>query len=192
MRLRNESLVILLLLLAVVVFVKAVEFIKLDVVEGDASNFVLDDLRTNYPGADISIISINEMENENTEQYFEVKAKVTENPSSPCPKRMHIYYNYPVQNFVPQPAEVITAGCEVCTEGICTLAFPEEAIIASHTFPGTDDVHAYISAFSATADVRESRNTWFVEWNSEECDYFYEVELSKAGEVLSLMQYVKS
>lgn len=192
MRLRNEFLLILLLLLAIVILVKAIEFFKLNVVEGDASNYVLDDLRTNYPSADIEIISINEMTNQNGEQYFEVKAKVTEQPDSPCPERMHIYYNYPVQNFVPQPKQVITSNCEVCTEGICTLAFPEEAVIASHTFPGTEDVQNYISDCPASLSASENRDSWIVKWDSASCDYFYEVELSKSGEVLSLMQYQKT
>ena len=89
-------------------------------------------------------MSIKKMVNEHGQKYFEVKAKVTENPETKCPGRKHIFYNYPAQNFVPQPPEVITSNCAVCVQGICTIAFPEEAVIASHTFAGTEAVQDYL------------------------------------------------
>jgi hypothetical protein len=129
------------------------------------------------------------MENPSGAKYFEVKARVTENPASPCPERSHIFYNYPAQNFVPQPAEVITSGCEVCTEGICTIAFPEEAVIASHTFPGTSAVEAFIKATDG-AGPHVSENpageSWSVRWDSASGPAYMLVEIHRNGTVLSV------
>lgn len=189
MRLRDEFLLILFLLLSAAVVIAATEFIKPDVQEEDASQFVVDDLKNTYPGAEVGIISINEKENPEGEAYFEVKAKVVEDYDTPCPRRMHLYYNYPVQNFVPQSPDIITDNCEVCTEGICVLVFPEHAVIASHTFNGTEAVHDFIYTYDAMPAVSEMKDSWEVTWYSEEYDYFYKVRLSKNGELISTEHY---
>ncbi|NYZ73640.1 hypothetical protein H0O00_00700, partial [Candidatus Micrarchaeota archaeon] len=137
MAVTREILLIVLLLIVIAVLVKLIEFFQINVIESDASNFVREDLHAKYPMADISVMTIVPKYNENGGKYFEVKARVTEDAETPCPERMHIFYNYPEQNFVPQTPEVITHNCAVCMEGICTIAFPEEAIIASHTLQGT-------------------------------------------------------
>ncbi|MFH1393483.1 MAG: hypothetical protein ABII71_02325 [Candidatus Micrarchaeota archaeon] len=187
MGIKREWQLIVVLLILIVLLVKAVEFFKVDVVEADASNFVMEDLTSRYPEADISIMSIREMTNDAGDNYFEVKARVTEGAATPCPGRMHIYYNYPEQNFISQPSEVITMGCEVCTEGICTLAFPEEAVIASHTFEGTDDISSYLSLYpSAYPSTTESKDSWLVVWNSPLALNTYYVELGKDGSVHSV------
>lgn len=187
MGIKREWQLIVLLLVLIVLLVKAVEFFKVDVVEADASNFVMEDLSSRYPEADIAIMSIKQKENAAGENYFEVKARVTEDPAGPCPERIHIFYNYPEQNFVSQPNEYITMNCEVCTEGICTLAFLEEAVIASHTFAGTDDVASYVSQYpSAHPSTSEGKDYWTVTWDSPLALSFYRVELDKDGTVLSV------
>ncbi len=189
MAIRRELVLILALLLVIAVLVKVIEFFQVDVVEADASKFVLEDLESKYPGAEISIMSIVQKTNPAGARYFEVKARVTESPESPCPERSHIFYNYPAQNFVPQPAEVITSGCSVCTEGICTIAFPEEAVIASHTFPGTSAVHSYVyGAEGARPRVAENPRgeSWTVVWDSPLEESYMAVEVHRNGTILSV------
>jgi hypothetical protein len=195
MAVRRELLLIIGLILVIAVLVKLIEFFQVNVVEADASKFVLEDLGNKYPGADIAIMTIMPKTNPNGGQYFEVKARVTENPSSPCPERSHIFYNYPAQNFVPQPAEVITSGCSVCTEGICTIAFAEEAVIASHTFPGTGAVSSFINSHDGVApEASEKADTesWLVRWDSPDSPLYYVVDIHRNGTILSVNEMQKS
>lgn len=187
MRITREIQLIAGLLILIIVLIALVDFFKSDVEGADASNVVLEDLQSRYPEGDVSIMTIKQKQNNLGQQYFEVKAKVTLDYDTPCPERIHIYYNYPEQNFVSQPNEYITAGCQVCTEGICTLAFPEEAIIASHTFKGTEEIHDYVEEYpSAHADTSESNDSWIVRWNSALASFSYSVEISKNGKVLAI------
>ncbi|MEM4359299.1 MAG: hypothetical protein QXT45_02090 [Candidatus Bilamarchaeaceae archaeon] len=177
---------VLLFVLLIVIFtlVKGAELFKINIVEGDATKFVLEDLRSRYPNADIEIISTKELTNEFGNRYFEIKAKVTKSPHTPCPERVHIFYNYPVQNFVPQPQEIITSNCTVCYEPGCVLIFPEEAVIASHTFPGTELVSGYISNNPNTLhSVSETKVGWRVVWDSPNASYYYVVEILKDNKV---------
>ncbi len=193
MAIRREMLLIILLLLVIAVLVKLIEFVQINVVEADASEFVLEDLRNKYPAADIEIMTITQKYNEMGDRYFEVKARVTESAESPCPKRSHIFYNYPAQNFVPQPPEIITSNCMVCTEGICTIAFPEEAIIASHMLSGTDEVHSYVSANrNAVPSVNENPDSWTVTWDSDTSDSYYIVKIHRNGTILDITQLEKA
>ncbi len=193
MAVTREILLIVLLLIVIAVLVKLIEFFQINVVESDASNFVREDLRNKYPVADIAVMSITPKYNDNGAKYFEVKARVTEGAESPCPERMHIFYNYPAQNFVPQQPEVITHNCAVCTAGICTIAFPEEAIIASHTLKGTTEVSSYIqSSGNAVPTVTEKPDSWVVVWDSETADYYYSVSVHRSGEILSVERIAKA
>lgn len=187
MAIRREILLIVLLLLVIVVLVKAIEFFEINIVEADASKFVLEDLHSKYSTADIAIMTITPKYNEMGSQYFEVKARVTEGADTQCPERSHIFYNYPVQNFVPQPPEVITSNCVVCTEGICTVAFQEEAIIASHTLAGTDAIKSYLRANpNAVPTVTEKSDSWLVTWDSATANSYYIVDLHRNGSMLSV------
>jgi len=183
---RKELLTIVLLIAIVIILISSIQFFRKSVEEGEASQFVTEDLRERFPLADISIISIDEKTNEDGTNYYSIKAKVTEEYASPCPRRMHIYYNYPEQNFIPQPTEYITTDdCEVCGEGICTIAFPEEAVIASHTMEGTDEVNEYISKNTyAVPYVSKTDGNWVVKWDSPTASHYFEVELSVNGDVL--------
>jgi hypothetical protein len=188
MAIRREILLIVILLVVIAVLVKLAEFVTgMNVEEADASKFVLEDLRTKYPTADISIVSMAPKQDDRGGRYLEVKAKVTKNPASACPERSHIFYNYPVQNFVPKPPEVITANCAVCTYGICTIAFPEEAIIASHTLRGTEAVHAYIMQNqNAVPSISEKSDSWVVRWSSASSNTSYVVEIHRNGTIVEL------
>lgn len=193
MAIRREILYILVLLLVIVLLVKVMDLFSVEeVVEADASNFVLEELHTNYPTADVQIMGITSRNNKQGGHYFEVKAKVTEDPQSPCPKRSHLFYNYPAQNFVPQPPEIITRNCVVCTEGLCTIAFPEEATIASHTFFGTEKVNVYIlSEQDAVPLVEENPDSWTVVWNSETALSFYVVKIHRDGTIMNVSRLGK-
>ena len=192
MAIRRELLLVIILLLAATVLVKAVDFFSVNVEKGDASKFVLEDIRVKYPNADAGILQTNEMRNSQGEKYFEVKARVTEGLNTPCPRRIHIYYNYPVQNFVPQPAEVITQNCAVCTEGTCILNYPEEAIIASHTFRGTEEVTGYLRSYpEAAPNVEDVGNEWTVSCNYSNASDSYQVILNKDGALMNVTQIVK-
>ncbi len=187
MAVKRELLLIVVLLIVIALLVKLVEFFQVNVVEGDASKFVLEDLNSKYPGADISIINITPMTNDNGQQYFQVKAKVTQDPDTPCPERSHIYYNYPAQNFVPLPPDVITHNCVVCAQGICNIAYPEEAIIASHTFQGTSGVQSYLTQYqNAVPAVVEKSDSWEVTWNSQSATQSYVVDIRRDGTVSSV------
>lgn len=182
----------ILLLIAIVVIiisaVKIAEFFKTTVVEGDATKFVIEDLHSKYPNSDIEIISVYSLVNENNDRYFEIKAKVTKNQNKPCPERVHIFYNYPIQNFVPRQPEVITSNCKVCTEDICVLAFPEEALIASHTFEGTKVVSIYLNSNpDAYGSARKKEDGgWEVKWDSPSASYYYLVNILKNNTVASI------
>jgi hypothetical protein len=193
MAIRRELLLILILILVIAVLVKLVEFFQVNVEEADASKFVLEDLKSKYPGADISIMTITPKTNEQGGKYFEVKARVTQFADSPCPERSHIFYNYPAQNFVPAPTEAITRNCKVCTEGICTIAFPEEAVIASHTFPGTEKIQQFLAVNQdALPSVSEQADSWVVTWDSQGIGQFYLVEIHRDGRVLEIKMIAKT
>lgn len=183
---RRELLILAALVVIILVLVKVME-VSESVMEADASKFVTEDLYAKYPGSDIEILAVKEKQNDAGEQYYEVKAKVTKDYNTPCPTRMHIYYNYPVQNFVPQPTEYITRNCEVCTEGTCTIAFPEEAVIASHTLRGTSDVANFIEDFETPyPTVTEEEDSWLVVWDSLVSTYYYSVTVDKNGRIVTV------
>ena len=187
MEVKRELVLILVLLIAIAFLARAVGFFKPNVQSADAAAFVLEDLKVKYPNADIGILETKELYNSNNEKYFEVKARVTEGLNTPCPKRVHIYYNYPIQNFVPQPADVITQNCAVCTEGTCILNYPEEAIIASHTLKGTPLISGFLKNIpSAVPSAEDLGSEWMVRWDSVSSPYYYTVLLGKDGAVLNV------
>jgi hypothetical protein len=189
----KQGLIVLAVILTIAVALKVMEFFQSDVVEKDATRFVIEDLRANHPDADIAIMNITPKYNQQEKRYFEVKARVTDDALSPCPKRSHIYYNYPLQNFVPQPPEIITsAGCRVCTTGTCTIAFPEEAIIASHTLNGTAEVQRYVDANpSAIPAASETVDSWMVKWDAAGASSYYMVKVRRDGNGLVVQNVPK-
>jgi hypothetical protein len=192
MQLKRELLLIFILLITIGVLVHAVDFFSVSVEQADAAAFVLEDLRVKYPNSDIGILQTKEMLNSQGNKYYEVKARATQGLDTPCPRRIHIYYNYPVQNFVPQPAEVITQNCRVCTEGTCILNFAEEAIIASHTFEGTKDVSLFLVQASATPKAEDKGSLWQVSWDSNGSSFYYVVDLAKDGTLLNITKIEKT
>ena len=152
--------------------------------QADAQKYFLEDLTSKYPNADVrEITEILPLTAQDGSPYFQLKARVTNGLLSPCPERINVYYDYPPKNFVSQPPEYITKGCQVCLNvNICTIAFPEEAIIASHTYNGTGAVQQFIGANSDATPAVSFDNTssdWTVTWSSAANPVFYTVVVSK-------------
>jgi len=158
--------------------------------EADAKKFFLEDLKEKYPYADMrEIVEIIPQTTADGTTYYQLKARVTNGMDTPCPERIHVYYDYPPKNFVAQQPEYITRNCKVCiNEPICILVFPEEAIIASHTYNGTEKVAQFIKENSdvhAAAQFMDSygdyAGVWKVRWTSASSSMAYVVVLSKSA-----------
>lgn len=190
-----EHYAILLLALLVVlllVFPKA----PANVSESDAKNWVLEDMRTKYPQASsLEIISVDQ--NSTTSagaKSYSIKGAAVLDSNSLCPERYHLYYDYPKSNFVTW-TETIVKNCAVCTgQAQCIIAFPEQAVIASHTFNGTARVSQFITTYPAAmpnATFYESfngvQNVWLVKYTAPESSYSLLVLVSKVdGKIISV------
>lgn len=155
--------------------------------EGDARKFFLEDLASKYPHADVrEILNVSEVGSGGS-SYLRLKARVTTGLYTPCPERLHVYYYYPQQNFIADVPEEITAGCMVCAETkTCVLAFPEEAIIASHKYGGGKKAEEYIRAYPDAKPSFELLDSyigtvgvWKVAWDSPAAPYSVVVYLSE-------------
>ena len=148
--------------------------------EYDARNFVIKDAQGKYPEADISVLSTNFSANS-----WKIKIRATLNSSSPCPERIHLYYDYPAQQFEARLPEYITKDCRVCINvPECVILFPEEALIASHTFPGTQKVQEFLNANPKATGaaifkdkIETYSNAWSVTWDSN----------SKSGKMMVIL-----
>ena len=171
--------------------------------ESDARAFVLDDLNSKYPSANVK--EILEIVSSSTNDSWQIKARVTFNYTSACPVRMNVYYDYPRKGFIETPPEYVTKECTVC-KGVetCILGTPEEAIIASHTLEGSDAVVSFISAHSnAQASAKfyseyldpiqtnKYSNVWVVKWTSDTTNYGLIVLVSNEAQVLGVIQATK-
>lgn len=185
-----KTTVLLIILIAVALAVAWFIFSKpaYPLTQDDAKKFFLEDLQGRYPGADVrEVTEISTLTSPEGTPYFQLKARVTKGLSTPCPERIHVYYDYPPKNFVAQPPEYITKGCKVClNEPTCIIAFPEEAIIASHTYQGAERIAAFVKQYAdakAEATFREQfgdfAGVWLVKWSSGLSNETYTVALSK-------------
>lgn len=171
--------------------------------EDEVRKFVIDDLNSKYPDADVK--EILEMKSTDMNESWQIKTRVTFNYSSPCPVRMHVYYDYPRRGFIETPPEYITKSCEVC-QGVskCLLGTPEEAIIASHTLYGSEPVTRFINSYpnavvtakfySEYLDPIEKKpyqNVWIVKWTSESTNYGLIVLISNDAKILGIIQATK-
>lgn len=184
---KREITVTAVLLIIVIVLILGTKFYTGTFENSDAKKFVIEDLRAKYPGADkIEIVSY-EKKSSDMGEYYVIKASVSEGLTTSCPKRTHFYYNYPLQNFVPAPPEYVVRNCKVCENNRpCVIAFPEEAIIASHTFPGSEKVHKYIlDNKEASPSVTKSTQGWNVVWTSS-LNYSYNVLVAENGTIIKV------
>ncbi len=155
--------------------------------EYDARNFVLKDAQGKYPEADISVLMTNFSGNS-----WKIKVRATLNATSPCPERIHLYYDYPAQQFEARLPEYITKDCRICINvPECVILFPEEALIASHTFPGTQEVKDFLNANpKATGNAKKEEvgkfaGKWIVVWDSNSQIGKMEVMMDDYGREIS-------
>jgi len=169
-----------------------------NVTQQAAIAYVIDDLKAKYTDAEVREI----VEMSQSDNSWYVKAKVTYNYSSPCPVRMHLYYDYPKKGFIISPPEYVTKECTVCQTGTCVIGTEEEAIIASHTLNGTSTAASYITHnANAKPDVKfyteyvsegtKYKNTWLVKWSSATANYESFVLVSNEGQVLKSWEAAK-
>jgi len=193
-----KTTVLLILLVAVALAVAWFIFSKpaYPLTQEDAQKYFLEDLQDKYPNAEVrEVIEILPLTAQDGSPYFQLKARVTSGINSPCPERVHVYYDYPPKNFVAQPPEYITKGCKVCLNvDVCSIAFPEEAVIASHTYEGGEQVSQFVkdnSDATAVASFDSSAGIWTVKWSSASSGAGYAVTLSKSeNKILSVQQEV--
>jgi hypothetical protein len=139
--------------------------------EYDARKFVINDAQSQYPEAEIAVEGLNF-----SQGSWKMKVRVTLNQSMQCPTRIHLYYDYPAMQFATRPPEYITKNCRICLNvPECLIVFPEEALIASHTLPGTDTVTRFLSYYPNSVGVAQFEramesgiNTWTVTWDSKD------------------------
>ncbi len=187
---KRLAIYIIVLVAVAIIIAGGMKFYETTVLSDDARTYVLEDLRANNPDADVvEIFSWESSTNEEGEQYYLIRARATEGLYTPCPKRTHYIYYYPEQNFVTQPPERITVGCRVCEGNGCVIAFPEEAIIASHTNSGSTSMQSYLDRYTdAVPSVSESETEWAVSWRSESAPYGYDVQIAKDGEIIRIVR----
>ncbi|MEW6328783.1 MAG: hypothetical protein AB1468_01565 [Candidatus Micrarchaeota archaeon] len=189
---------ILVIILIAIVYISAST--KKIINREEAEKFVSDDLRVSYPDADVREI----VSSEKSGDFWNVKARVTFGLSSPCPRRIHVYYNdYPRFGFI-QREENITKDCMICVgEMSCNIIYEEEAIIASHTFEGTEEVHAYTTNYNARGSAefypsyRDSggesySDVWVVEWKADAQPYDFVVVLGKSQTERKALKVIKN
>ncbi len=155
----------------------------------DARKFFSEDLAEKYPGADVrEILNVTQI-GEGPDAYLKLKARVVKGGATPCPELIHVYYYYPPQNFIAEKPEEITKGCVVCAEtATCVVAWPEEAIIASHTYAGGEQARDYIKQYpdahpqvSLLGEYLGQQKVWEVSWDSPSADYRLNAHISEYG-----------
>jgi hypothetical protein len=165
--------------------------------QNDAEKYFQEDLASKYPNADVrQIIEIIPLKDSDGSTYYQLKASVTIGLNTSCPELIDVYYDYPPKNFVAQPPEYVTDNCQICiNQPICIIAFPEEAIIASHTDPGTNDVSDFLDLNpDATPNVTYENNTmnssnvWQVVWSSPTSNAQYTVTISGKNQILGVSE----
>ncbi|MFA6035675.1 MAG: hypothetical protein WC759_01835 [Candidatus Micrarchaeia archaeon] len=163
----------------------------------EALKFVQEDLAAKYPGADYEILSANK-----NGSSWSITARATFDAGTACPSRLHAYYTYPQFGYVVRD-DWITRNCQVCA-GLppekCVLFFEEEAVIASHTREGTQEVSIYLrthpdAAPNARFYAEEGYpvgnpayyDVWLVSWSSKADGSHINVLLTKQpGNVLQV------
>jgi len=165
-------------------------------IKQDAVEFVMDDLQFKYPNAEYEVLDVQNVTSGNND-YYSIKVSVTEEATSECPLRIHLYYDYPDQNFVTDPPDYITRDCKTCAgKPGCVLLFKEEAIIASHMVLGTEDVNQYINLnYNVTHETEYVTNyndlfdVWQVTWKSDSASDYYTVVLKSDGTLHSIERF---
>ena len=164
--------------------------------EGDARKAFNEDLARNYPDADSwSIYGITKI-GEGGDSYYLLKAWVSYNRSTPCPRLMEVDYYYPTQSYLRREQDIVN-NCRVCPgQPHCVILYAEEAIIASHTYAGGERVQAFIDTnpgVKPTATLLSSwtdeagntqLNVWKVDWKGASSDFGLSVYVSQGENMI--------
>jgi len=178
------------LFLLFLLYVAGIKFSPKTITQEDAVNFVKEDLKSRFGDANIELMEI-----KNESNSWKIMTSVTENFTSPCPVRTHVYYDYPRYGFAFR-FENITRNCKICVnEGECIVSYQEEAMIASHTMENSDEVSAFLKDNSVQGEAKfyqvyyygEStyNNVWVVQWKGD-AKIQYAVVSRLSGKVLSV------
>ncbi len=191
---KKEVVAIILFILVIgLIYTKPWE--KAGVSAEDAANYVKEDMRTKFPSAEL----IEVLATKEEFGSYKIQGRVSFDMGSPCPQRLHLYYDYPSSNFVTW-TENITRNCKVC-EGLpqCVIAFEEEAVAASHTYTGGEKAQKYINDYSDALAVNEllgefewSKDVWLVTWDAPSASMKVLVYLSKPeNRILKVVEQAK-
>ncbi|VVC02032.1 Uncharacterised protein [uncultured archaeon] len=157
---RKEVIFILLLVVAVVALLSLSSRFNRGS-EADARKFFTEDLANSYPDADVREILTSAQVGEGASAYFLLKARVSYNLSTPCPSRWEVEYYYPPQSFVRRTPTRLVSGCQVCSGSPnCVLSYMEEAVIASHTYAGSEQVGNYLTGHPAAKPTAKLLSVW--------------------------------
>ncbi|MCX8166766.1 MAG: hypothetical protein N3E37_02860 [Candidatus Micrarchaeota archaeon] len=150
-----------LLLLIIAIGVLLISTVTNDITtKEDEKKIILEDLKSKYPGSEIYEIGVSSQDGNGVYSFFVINTK-----SKICPERLKVEYIYPKNHFVPE-VTVITKNCEICVKEICNIAYPEEAVIASHKF--NQDVKSFIEkAEQINYYVSKKDNYFQVDWTNE-------------------------
>ena len=172
---KKEVVLILLLAVAILALLSFSQHFN-QKTEGDARKAFNEDLARNYPDADNSSIYGITKIGEGGDSYYLLKAWVSYNRTTPCPRLIEVDYYYPPQSYLRREQDIVN-NCRVCPgEEHCVILYAEEAIIASHTYAGGEQVQAFIDAHPSArasavllpvwtdANGAEQANVWQVDW----------------------------
>lgn len=157
--------------------------------EVDAKKFFEEDLTQSYPSADLREVLNTTKIGEGPDSYYALKARVSYGLSTPCPERIEVEYHYPARNFLKRD-EKIVSGCAVCTGDSlnCHIIYPEEAVIASHTYNGTEEITQFIKTYSSAVpsvsilpEYEDEKNVWQVDWSSPKAPNTLRVLISQTN-----------
>ncbi len=126
---------------------------------------VVSDARAKYPDADLV-----EVEGESAIGGHNITlVKVVFNSGTPCPVRMRLKYDRDFGFSTGVPTYIVK-DCEYKCVGSCHITTEEEAIVAAHTLPGSEDISEFLLDYpDARAEARldESKGLWIVDFTSE-------------------------
>ena len=124
------------------------------------TELVLQDARTKNPGSEVILKDSMVNGSDTVVELYLITHKRTD-----CPERVLLTYRYPSNHFTPLVTE-ITTGCSICKGERCIIAFPEEAVIASHRF--NPQVKAFITRSTNPVPTVEPVEDGFrVKWTNE-------------------------
>ncbi len=172
------SLLIILFLVTMIIILLAASPSKkvVDIEKTSVKDAVLLDAASRFPNAErVNIINI---VNKGGSKVLVVR--VTYNYSSTCPKRYHVYYTYPEGRFLPEHPVKASIECNACKKP-CKLTYEEDAIIASVSLQGSDEVRQFVEEEKPEVKVEKNGEGWQVIWYNDNKAYVVTLESNSEG-----------